>query len=521
MNLMKKTLISFVLLFIIFFAPVSAQVAIGPGVATAVGDAAYNWFGAKAFAGSLESGASGSLGWGGVVRYAGAGAITAGAVVLALDWFYNTLKAQTATSLDEYYSWIDYAAVDIQSLGVVNNASYYMWTAFTRPNNANITVQDTAHKCDADITCIKAWIRELRPQYFNVAPYDRYVWVDGNNNNLSSWRHVQRPSLQNFYSGNYPNGNPHPDAQEGLKRVMQRYARDVLANGGAPGLKYTPVPNVNQFKTQAPFVPYIDTDGDGFSDTDEIGVFPPSDPMDPQSKPETDPNANSDGTCKAGFGRVGGVTACVPVGLVNDPNANSDGTCKTGYGRASPTATCTLATTPDPNANTDSTCKAGFVRTVPGGLCLPEPEKVCTFPAILSADKKSCVEPVPVTSGTGECAKLAGEGFAGFVSNFWGNLQNTFLCVFKPQENIPDKLTARFQTIKTKFPFSVVTALQNKITASGNENPDGLPSALGNIPLDWSGIGGLWSTIKTASGFLIWFSFIWFIVSKITPQAII
>lgn len=517
-------------------------------VATAIGDSAYSMFAGQPFAQSVASGATGGVSWGGVVRYAGTAVIAASATAAALSWFYDTVKQQSGTSLDGYYTWTDYSSLDIQSNGFINGSAWRRWAYLSRTNSTNYYWDDTTNDCGTNLSCVKDKVRFLRPTNFQGI-YTNYVWVDGNNGNMSSWRAPVRPTLENYASGNYPGGSPHPDVQDGLARVMRKYATDVLAPGGAPGLSFSPSPNANQFKTTPPFVAYLDSDNDGFSDVDELAAYPVSDPMDPQSKPQNDPNANPDGTCKTGYGRSPGVTACVRVAVTPDPNANADNTCKTGYERLSGASACTLIPIPDPNANTNGTCKTGFLRLYAGAVCTPAPTpdpntnadgtckagftsdaagrcqpdkpKECTFPAIVSADGKSCVEPVPVTTGTGECAQVSSQGFAGFVANFWGSLTNTFLCVFKPQQDIPSKLTARFDTIKTKFPFSVVTALQNKITATGDTNPDGLPSSLGNIPLDWSGINTLWAIIKTASGFLIWFSFIWFILSKVTPQATI
>jgi hypothetical protein len=387
--------------------------------------------------------------------------------------------------------------------------------------------------------------------------------VNDFNNSANGCKPTTPPRYDDWQNGMYEMppgaGGPvaHPDFMPGASAALGKYAKQVLypglRTGGQPaGITYTPKkPNENHWRGNPPFAPGIDTDGDGWSDQGEVDAQPlPTDPADPLSKPagvEDDPNANPDGTCKSGFTRPGGVGACQPV---SDPNQNPDGTCKTGFTRPAGGGACASDPANDPNANPDGTCKTGFVRPA-GGVCQPEQNpdavakqqceasggswnastKVCT-PA--KTDKEKCQEKNglwdemtkscgsnPTTTGQGECAQLQGQGLTGFIGNFWGSLTNTFLCVFKPQESIPEKLDSRFQTIKTKFPFSIVTALQNKVSASGNQNPDGLPSSLGNIPLDWSGIGVLWAIIKTASGFLIWFSFIWFIVSKITPQTTI
>jgi hypothetical protein len=359
-----------------------AQAVIAPAVA--VGDAAYNFFGIKPVAAALSEGASGVVSWNGVLKYGGVATVAAASIYYGLNWFYDEVQRESSTSIDQWYlltgdmAWLPPRWDGFQNQKIVCT---------------NITVGQEGAVWYGNFpgqTTLKLFSSEKHGTDNFIGSYPNEAAMGAFIATLTCGP-AQRPSLIDWESGNYQNsdgtvGTPHPDVQQGLQKIGRDFMRDKIvpdaaANRATPGITFQPKPNSNQWRQSPPFIPGIDTDGDGWSDQGEVTVSPHTDPSDPYSKPpgiETDPNANPNGTCKSGFARVGGTGACLPQTDPNaDPNANPDGTCKSGFARVGGTGACLPQTDPnaDPNANPDGTCKAGFVKPAVGA-CEPE-KKVC------------------------------------------------------------------------------------------------------------------------------------------------
>jgi hypothetical protein len=551
---MKNFCIVLAILFILMPATVHAQITAIPSAVQAISNIAYGYGGILPYA-ATGGEAAGAVSWGNVFKVGGIG-VGLGflATVSALDWFYDEVKRESGnTDLDEWASIKkpDYLTKPQPQLP---------------PNNSLFRNRELVFECSWWNGSLWTQIgvaqypgeAAFRPFRYQVGGYDIYgsdlsnlfdaKAVFGAENGCPP--SVGRPTIQQWIDGD-PTADPpilpHPNARQGLKRAMGDYLRDKavrdLANDiNVPGITFNPPskrPNKNQW-TDSLRDPLLDTDQDGATDGEEFPMLDPDqDPSNPLIKPDPEK-----APCRSGGGtwNPSGSPKCTPAADPEQAQCQSSG----GTWNASGSPKCTPAADPEQaqcqssggtwNASGSPKCtpaadpeqaqcqSSGGTWNASGSpKCTPaktDKEKCQQAGGVWDEMSKSCGTN-PTIDGTGECAKLQGQGLTGFIGNFWGSLRDTFLCVFKPQENIPDKLTSRFQTIKTKFPFSVVTALQNKVIATGDSNPDGLPSSLGNIPLDWSGINTLWAIIKTASGFLIWFSFIWFIVSKITPQTTI
>ena len=196
------------------------------------------------------------------VRWGGAIVLGSALVYTALDWFYNSLKAQSGTSLDQWYYWnaVSDWLYYVRERDCDIYFGKYVW--FLSYRNANrewdwmspdsCTAPDPAK---AQAEALARW--GSRSGYTWYGP----VKVDGRN----VWYYVpaqSRPSLSDWLQS-------HPDAANGVKQAVTRYLdSNPISSPTAPypGVQLEPVPNPNQW-TDNPFTrPDIDTDGDGWPD---------------------------------------------------------------------------------------------------------------------------------------------------------------------------------------------------------------------------------------------------------------
>ncbi|BDG15771.1 hypothetical protein TbrSNM41_05050 [Thermus brockianus] len=277
------------------------------------------------------------------VRWGGSILIGSALVAAGLDYFYNYLKRETGTSLDQWYHWtgVQVAAgtgnystwvdgpwcsspngckswelsyrcgygwrvalyVGSRPGGFVgwNGSAYGPWVQGQAPT-CDVSVARQYAEGDARQYVPEPWrsdgqLVQVRPDHVSGVPEASRSRFQSD---LSWLRDVlvvfqERPPLADWVQ-------QHPDAAEGVRTAVRQYVQDHEPSSPAapyPGVQLVPVPNPNQW-TDNPFTrPDLDTDGDGWPDSVEWkeanrrGV-PWTDVInDPQVHP--DPSADADG----------------------------------------------------------------------------------------------------------------------------------------------------------------------------------------------------------------------------------
>jgi hypothetical protein len=246
------------------------------------------------------------------VRWGGGILLGSALIAAGLDYFYNYLRRETGTSLDQWVNWP----------GVPEP----VWRGGEAPSNALEIAEAIGAKCGAHMRVYPVVQVYGDPAY----AYNMYVYtIQGysvahlGGRSLSPslpWAEAYArataevwPLFRQWVTSSCPEafeGRPplsewiqrHPDAAEGVRQVVITYV-DATPIGSPrspyPGVELQPVPNPNQW-TDNPFTrPDIDTDGDGWPDSVEWyeanrrGVPWPDVINNPQVYP--DPNADYDG----------------------------------------------------------------------------------------------------------------------------------------------------------------------------------------------------------------------------------
>lgn len=237
------------------------------------------------------------------VRWGGAIILGSALVYTALDYFYNTLKRQTGTSLDRFKPENLYAAFAVSCRSSSGSADYY-WTSyyFSVSGNRWVTVGGASYS-SRDLSCPDSTLITNYTQRAkdSLAPYQLPP---------GSWRQVSSlppelgapvwsynlfmvysasQSLRDFLRAN-------PDAANGVKTAVSQYLQDTPPGSRSnpyPGVQLDPAPNPNQW-TDNPYTDLgTDTDGDGWPDWMEKQTPWPDGINDPNSHP--DPNRDDDG----------------------------------------------------------------------------------------------------------------------------------------------------------------------------------------------------------------------------------
>lgn len=244
------------------------------------------------------------------VRWGGSIVLGAALVAAGLDYFYNYLKRQTGTSLDQWYNWV---AVPYAYTGrCIDRGSYRDWYAVMYQwNGSSWVVYGSTYATSDYRACNGSNLASFTQSWLSVhvkgvpEPYRSAQW--GQSSSVvacpSGWTcmtlvpNVQntRPALSDWLTS-------HPDAANGVKTAVGTYLDSVPIGSPSapyPGVQFEPVPNPNQW-TDNPFTrPDIDTDGDGWPDPVEWkeanrrGVPWPDVINDPNAYP--DPNGDPDG----------------------------------------------------------------------------------------------------------------------------------------------------------------------------------------------------------------------------------
>ncbi|UZX16522.1 thrombospondin type 3 repeat-containing protein [Thermus sp. PS18] len=276
------------------------------------------------------------------VRWGGSIVLGAALVAAGLDYYYNLLKRETGTSLDQWYHWVSAVGAGLGSYSVWVEGpscrkaggcyqwelSYrcgygYRWAAYAFAFPGGVVgdsdgwygpwVQGSAPQCDAleevrrkaqDHFRAKLWSPYSGWRYEPVRPEHVGGVPEGARSRFQSdlsWLvdvlvdPGEKPSLPEWLQA-------HPDAANGVKQAVQTYIDSMPIGSPSqpwPGIQLLPVPNPNQW-TDNPFTrPDIDTDGDGYPDAVEWeeanrrGVPWPDLINNPDAYP--DPKADPDG----------------------------------------------------------------------------------------------------------------------------------------------------------------------------------------------------------------------------------
>ncbi|WP_152607374.1 hypothetical protein [Thermus sp. 2.9] len=227
------------------------------------------------------------------VRWGGSIVLGAALVAAGLDYYYNYLRRETGTSLDEWYHWQGGPWVYyIREGGCDTYFGRYSWIYFyagagrewdwLSPDSCAVPNPQSA----MDYVVGRFGAREGYRWYGPVVVDGRKYWY---------YRQADRPPLSDWLVN-------HPDAANGVKTAVGTYLDSVPIGSPSapyPGVQFEPVPNPNQW-TDNPFTrPDIDTDGDGWPDPVEWreanrkGVPWPDVINDPNVYP--DPNGDPDG----------------------------------------------------------------------------------------------------------------------------------------------------------------------------------------------------------------------------------
>ncbi|PZA06929.1 hypothetical protein [Meiothermus sp. Pnk-1] len=237
------------------------------------------------------------------VRWGGAIILGSTLIYTALNYFYESLKQQTGTSLDAWASHLlyDWEAVIVGVQYIPPDYDWQMGEVRCSVLGATPYVRSTdppyTHSFRGPGGTQEQLLLQCE-QYLKSQYGYRYEWQrNAKLHYPDGVERVEKSTMPKHPPETLPEFlQSHPDAAEGVKAAVARYIQDTPPGSPSnpyPGVRLDPVPNPNQW-TDNPYTDKsVDTDGDGWPDWMEKQRPWPDGINDPNSHP--DPNRDDDG----------------------------------------------------------------------------------------------------------------------------------------------------------------------------------------------------------------------------------
>ncbi len=235
------------------------------------------------------------------VRWGGTIALASTAVLGALDWFYNEVKRESGTSLDEWWnmglspSGVIPATAWSQSLRLSSCDIFPTYWVDTPSGSSSQQYTDYGLYCSSHPTMQEMLQHAVQAKGGDgwLITYPDTVQAQKTGGGvISGIQAIQltgqvRPPLPDWLQ-------THPDAADGVKQAFREYITENDPQSFSqpwPGVQLDPVPTGNQWWDNPFFNPLEDTDQDGWPDWMEWDLE--SDPANPAKQPL--PTADPDG----------------------------------------------------------------------------------------------------------------------------------------------------------------------------------------------------------------------------------